>query len=357
MSEGVDARKVAIQAVERIQDQGAFANLVLGPMIERTRLPARDRGFVTELVYGTTRMRRALDYMINPFLKGEVDGHVRAALQVGSYQLHYMNTPPHAAVHATVGAAKKRVRGLINAVLRKVAATTPEFPSDAVRLSYPDWLVAQLVDDIGRDKALAALESMNQPATSHVRSDGYVQDRASQEVVAMVDAQPGDLILDLCAAPGGKATGMALTGAHVVAGDLHLKRAGLMARNAQALGSGAAILCADARSFPARYRCADVVLLDAPCSGLGSLRRRPDARWRIDASAPDRLGHLQRQLLSAALPLVKPGGHLVYSVCTMTAAETTDVVGGLDWQPLTEPVLRLPDADGDGMWSQAFRAP
>ena len=357
MSSGVETRKIAIEAIERIQNRGAFANLVLGPMIDRTSLSARDRGFVTEVVYGTTRMRRALDFMIEPFLSGDIDGHVRAALQVGAYQLHYMETPPHAAVNATVGASKKKVRGLINAVLRRVAASSPEFPSDGVRLSYPDWLIEQLVADIGPDRTVAALEAMNRPATTHVRPDGYVQDRASQEVVAMVNAQPGQLVLDLCAAPGGKSTGIAVNGAKVIAGDLRLNRARLVARNADALDAAVAAVCADARAFPVKLHTADVVLLDAPCSGLGSLRRRPDSRWRIDAGAPTRLGRLQQELVRAAMPLVKSGGQLVYSVCTMTAAETTAVVAGLDWEPLAEPVLRLPDADSDGMWSQAFRAP
>ncbi len=357
MSSGIETRKIAIEAIERIQDGGAFANLVLGPMIDRTSLSPRDRGFVTELVYGTTRMRRALDFIIEPFLMGEIDAHVRAVLQIGTYQLHYMDTPVHAAVDATVSSARKRVRGLINAVLRKVAAATPEFPADGIRLSYPDWMIERLAADIGRTEALVALEAMNKPAATHVRSDGYVQDPASQEVVAMVGGKAGDLVLDLCAAPGGKATGLARTGASVVAGDLRFKRTRLMARNAKSTRSGIASLTADGRSFPVRPGCADVVLLDAPCSGLGSLRRRPDARWRIDPEAPERLGVLQRQLLCAALPLIKSGGRLVYSVCTMTAAETTEVVKSIDWEPIGDPVVNLPDAESDGMWSQAFRSP
>ncbi|MFW2381212.1 MAG: transcription antitermination factor NusB [Acidimicrobiales bacterium] len=357
MSSGIETRKIAIEALERIQHKGAFANLVLGPMIERTSLSARDRAFVTELVYGTTRMRRALDHLIDPFLHGEVDDHVRTVLQLGTYQLHYMDTPPHAAVDATVGSARKRVRGLINAVLRRVAEVTPEFPTDGIRLSYPDWMIERLSADIGRDQTIAALEAMNRPAITHTRADGYVQDPASQEVVAMVNAGPGDVVVDLCAAPGGKATGISHGGAHVVAGDLRLKRARLMARNAKATGSRLATLAADARRFPVRPGSADIVLLDAPCSGIGSLRRRPDARWRIDRDAPERLGQIQRQLLAAALPMVKPGGRLVYSVCTMTAAETTAVVAGLEWHAISDPVFRLPDSEGDGMWSQIFRAP
>ncbi|NNF54754.1 MAG: hypothetical protein HKN03_09970 [Acidimicrobiales bacterium] len=355
-AEGLDSRRVAIKALERITGAGSFANLVLGPLLDRSSLEGRDRALVTEMVYGTTRMQRALDHLIDQFLLDEVDHHTRSALRLGTYQIHFMNVPTFAAVDATVGASKKRVRGLVNAVLRKVADAPHDWPSDAVRLSYPDWIVDRLSADLGRTAALEALEAMNEAAITTTRDDGYVQDPASQEVVALLEAQPGELILDLCAAPGGKATGLAASGAFVVAGDLHAKRARLVRRNATSTGSVVAVLAADARSFPVREDCADAVLLDAPCSGLGSLRRRADARWRIDPDAPVRLGAIQRELLLAAAALVKPGGRLMYSVCTLTTAETTDVIKALDW-PASAPVVRLPSTDSDGMWSQMFTRP
>lgn len=357
VSSGVESRKVAVQALERVASKGAFANLALGPMLDRANLSDRDRGFVTELVYGTTRMRRALDYIVDPFVKGELDPHARAVLQMGTYQLHFMDTPPHAAVDATVGASKKRVRGLVNAVLRKVATATPSYPSHGVRLSYPDWIIEQLTSDLGEEVALEALAAMNRPAMTNTRADGYVQDPASQAVVELVNAQPGELILDLCAAPGGKATGLAATGANVIGGDLHVKRSGLMAKNARRLNSSLASIAADARAFPVRGAIADAVLLDAPCSGLGSLRRRPDARWRIDAAAPKRLGVIQAELLRAAATLVKPGGRLVYSVCTLTAAETTEVIAGSSLVVVDEPVISVPDELSDGMWSALLQVP
>src|SRR5206468_9683539 len=133
----------------------------------------RDRHFVTELVYGTTRMRRACDWLVGRFVDRPLDPDVRAALRLGAYQLHFLGTPPHAAVSATVDAAPKRARGLVNAVLRKVANATsagdPEWPDDATRLSYPDWIVARLVDDLGSKPALDALDQMNQAASVHVR--------------------------------------------------------------------------------------------------------------------------------------------------------------------------------------------
>lgn len=375
---GVPARRAAIDALVRIDEQGAYANLLLPSIFERRQLSERDRNFVTELVYGTTRMRRACDHLVDQFLLGDADPQVRAALRVGAYQLFFLGTPRHAAVGATVGAVKGRGRGLVNAVLRKVAdqldaagSNERSWPTDAVRLSYPDWIVDTLRTDLGADQAMAALETMNRAATTHERDDGYIQDPASQAVAAAVDAKAGEIVLDLCAAPGGKATALAATGATVVAGDLQPHRVRLIAKNAQALenaevlrsGSGSShalsVIAADALHPPFRPGIADAVLVDAPCSGLGSLRRRADARWRIDADAPARLADLQVALIEAAMPLLKPGGRLIYSACTLTAAETTGVrdrvaervaanklgapaeVGDLE--------LRLPDDEGDGM--------
>ncbi len=369
---GVEARRLAIDALLRIDTGGAYANLVLPPMLDKSKLETRDRGLVTELVYGTTRMRRALDFIVDRFLLDEVDPGVRAALRLGAYQLHVMDTPAHAAVGATVGAAGGRARGLINAVLRKVAAERDAiegswdapgipWPDEATRLSYPDWIADQLIADLGHDRAIAAMESMNEAASVHQRDDGYVQDPASQYVAAAVDVRPGQRVIDLCAAPGGKATLLALDGAVVVAADLRPNRSRLIARNVTRLAARAeadgnpvspalGVITADATAPPFRPGTFDRVLVDAPCSGLGSLRRRADARWRIDAAAPDRLASLQIAIVAAGLDLLRPGGELVYSVCTLTGAETHGVLGAIRSRPDVE-VLAPPSApwqiDGD----------
>ena len=340
---GSPARRVAIQAMVRIEQDNAYANLVLGPLLERSSLDERDRAFVSELVYGTTRMKRACDYLVDRFVLSEVEPQVRAALRIGAYQLHFLDMPHHGAVGATVGAVKGPGRGLVNAVLRKVA-TTPvvDWPSDGVRLSYPDWLVKMLRADLGDDLADRSLAAMNERAVSHVRDDGYVQDLASQEVVRLCAAQPGDRVLDVCAAPGGKATGLALLGADVVACDVRPSRATLMASNIERLEAEVPVVVADGLAPPFAAASFDRVLVDAPCSGLGSLRRRADARWRLEPKAPQRLADLQLALLLAAKALVRPGGTLVYSVCTLTAVETTGVVERLlaaapDLVPLAVP--------------------
>ncbi len=323
---GVAARRLAVQALTRIDNDGAYANLVLPQLLERSTLDQRDRGLVTELVYGTTRMQRACDFLVDRFVLDDVEPQVRAALRLGAYQLHFMQTPAHAAVAATVGAVKGRGRSVVNAVLRRVSVTDVQWPSDAVRLSYPDWIADTLRDTLGSEAAIAAMEAMNRPAEVHTRADGYIQDPASQLVVETVEARADDRLLDLCAAPGGKATALTSTGALVVASDLRANRARLIARNAASTRTAVAVVIADGRHPPFASKTFDRILVDAPCSGLGSLGRRADARWRIDADAPERLADLQVELVRSAYDLLVPGGTLVYSVCTLTEPETLGVL-------------------------------
>jgi 16S rRNA (cytosine967-C5)-methyltransferase len=317
---------VALEVLLRIDREGAYANLVLPGVLARSGLDERDRAFVTELVYGTTRMRRACDWLIDRFILRDLDPPTRATLRLGAYQLVFLDTPPHAAVSATVGIAPPRTRGLVNAVLRRVSDAGREWPDEPTRLSYPDWIVDRLTTDLGADRALAALEAMDERATSVERADGYHQDPASQWVAAEVCAEPGDRVLDLCAAPGGKATALAATGAWVVAADSRHGRSKLVVENAARLASAPiSVVTADGARPPFAAGSFDRVLVDAPCSGIGSLRRRADARWRIEPGDVASLADLQRRLVDAAAPLVRPGGTMVYSVCTLTAAETVDV--------------------------------
>lgn len=339
---------MAIDALVRIDKGGAYANLILPKVLDGSALSPEDRRFVTELVYGTTRMQRACDHLVDRFLLRPVEPRVRAALRLGAYQLAMLGTPPHAALDATVGAVGGRARSLVNAVLRRVADAPVTYPDRATELSYPDWIVERFKTDWGSDTADRYLQAMNTAAATSVRDDGYVQDPASQAVVAAVDAAPGDVLLDLCAAPGGKATGLAAAGAHVVAADLRPKRVRLMAGNIERLAAQVPVLVADGRHPPIRSGAADKVLIDAPCSGLGSLRRRADARWRIDDDAPERLARLQVSMISAAWSLLRPGGTLTYSVCTLTRAETVDVLAAVQEELPDAELLAPPPGDGWG---------
>jgi 16S rRNA (cytosine967-C5)-methyltransferase len=361
------ARAVALDALDRIDRGGAYANLVLPGELDASELSAADRRFVTNLVYGTTRQRRACDFLVDRFLARPVEGRARSALRLGAYQLAFAGVPPHAAVGETVAVAPRPARGLVNAVLRRVAEAPVSWPDDATRLSVPDWLLAELTASLGSERAQAAVAAMNEPATVSERPDGYVQDPASQDVAASVGAGPGDRVLDLCAAPGGKATALAAAGARVVAADVRLGRARLVQANAARVGVAdrVAVVAADGTRPPWPAAVSDRVLVDAPCSGLGTLRRRPDLRWRVEPESVPRLAALQRRLVAAAADLVRPGGTLVFSVCTLTVAESTavdewlaaerpDVVPvdppGAPWESWGRGAMLLPQTAGtDGM--------
>ena len=360
----MNARKVALDVLTDLEG-GPPLNVALPERLAASDLSERDRAFTTNLVYGTARMQRACDFLVDRFTMRDLDRPTRAALRLGAFQLHYLGTPPHAAVDGTVGVAPRRSRGLVNAVLRRVAGAPVEWPDLATELSYPDWIVERLVADLGEGDAIAALRTMDEAPEVTVRADGYTQDLASQWVAAQVGAQPGDLVVDLCAAPGGKSTALAHTGAAVVANEADPTRARLVADNAERTGTRVPVLVGDGRRPALRNGSADHVLVDAPCSGLGVLRRRPDARWRRRPDDIDRLAALQRELLDAAAELVRPGGTLAYSVCTLTAAETTGIDAWLadahpeltalepppdPWRSHGRGALLLPQAAGtDGM--------
>jgi 16S rRNA (cytosine967-C5)-methyltransferase len=412
------ARVLALDALVRVED-GAYAQVLLPAMLRGSGLRDRDRAFATDLVYGTLREQRRLDDLLAMTAKRPIhrlDPPVRAALRLGAYQLLH-GVPRHAAVSETVdalGARSPRARGFANGVLRALSRIGPPFPEPAdpaVALSYPDWLVARLEDDLGPDDARAALAAMNEPAAVTLRTtdpdaverelraadvevargalvpsslvvrgvgdpaalaavrEGRAtpQDQASQALVEVVDPQPDDLVADVAAAPGGKATALAARAARVVALDVAAGRLRLVSEAARRLDlDNLDAVVADGRALPLRAGLFDRVLLDAPCSGLGVLRRRPDARWRVTEASIAELAALQRDLLAGAAKLVRPGGVLVYSVCTVTHAETVaidewaaDHLSGFDalappgapWRPHGRGALLLPqDAGTDGMF-------
>ena len=247
----MSARRLAFEALRRIEGDDAFANLVLGTMLDRSELSDADRRFATDLVYGTTRMRRACDVLVDRYVVSPPDDATRTLLRLGAYQLAFGGVPPHAAVSETVGLAPRRTRGFVNAVLRKVAlGDAVTWPTPYAELSYPDWIGERLVAELGDRDGRAALARMNVAPGVTLRPDGYVQDLSSQWVAAAVAASPGERILDACAAPGGKATALAAAEASVVAADARPSRISLVARNAERLGLRVACLAADATTPP-----------------------------------------------------------------------------------------------------------
>jgi 16S rRNA (cytosine967-C5)-methyltransferase len=395
------ARDVALDALARV-DQGAWANLVLPRLLAGSGLPAGDRAAVTDLVYGSLRMRGAIDYALRPLSSQpleRLEPSVLRGLRLGAYELLFAGTAPHAALNEVVGAVRRAgtpgQSGYVNAVLRQLATRPPRWPdpdSDPLgwattRGSHPAWVVEEAIARLGADEALALVDADNQRPRVSLRATpgratrpellaelaaagvaaqpsplspdclllehgepgalaavtegrAVVQDPASALVAPALGAVPGELVLDLGAGPGGKAGHLAALGARVLAVELHPGRARMVRDLASRLGVGERLwtVVADGTRPPVGLGRADAALVDAPCSNLGSLRRRPEARWRHGPDEIERLTTLQSALLDAAAAAVRPGGHLLYSVCTWTVAETDGVVdAALERHPELEP--------------------
>ena len=349
------ARGVAYEVVRRVFEEDAYADRVFRGAAER--LEPRDRAFAMQLAYGTVQRIRPLDHAIETLGRRPVrklDPPVLAALRIGAYQLAYMGSvPAHAAVNESVelvrAAGLERAVPFTNAVLRRVSEGVGELlaglgentpAAAALKHSYPDWVAEVWWREWGREDALALMRSQNAPPERAVRTRegpkaldeipeswieegrAWPQSRGSQLAGKAVGAGAGERILDLCAAPGGKATQLAEVAAEVVAVEKHPGRARELEENAARLGAkNLSVLCADALELPAEVAAFDRALVDAPCSGLGVLNSRPDLRWRAQP-----LPELQVALLRTALERVRAGGSVTYSVCTMHSVENEDVV-------------------------------
>ncbi|HKA26571.1 MAG TPA: transcription antitermination factor NusB [Gaiellaceae bacterium] len=361
------ARAAAYETVLRVFEQEAYADRAFPTAA--AGLDQRDRAFAQRLAYGTIERARTLDYAIEQLGRRPVrklDPPVRTALQLGAYELAFMQTPGHAAVNEAVELVRRarleRAVAFTNAVLRRVAdgiePLLESLPEGALKLSYPDWVEQVWTRDLGREDALALMRAQNEPPETVVRlvrgeitgeptdipgayrvervdeeafADGGIwpQSRGSQLAGLVVGAREGERTLDLCAAPGGKATMLA---GEVTAVEKHPGRARELEKNVARLGAtNVSVVTADALELPPELRDYDRALVDAPCSGLGVLASRPDLRWRGQP-----LPELQLALLRAAADRVRPGGTIVYSVCTLNADENEAVVdtSGLAPEPL-----------------------
>jgi 16S rRNA (cytosine967-C5)-methyltransferase len=341
----------------RVFEEGAYTDRAFAG--EAVALDARDRAFAQRIAYGAIQRVRTLDHALEAIGGRPVatlDVPVRAALRLGAYELAFLGgVPPRASVNEAVELVRAsgagRATGLVNAVLRRVAgqvgrlleALPERTPQEAaLKHSYPDWVAETWWHEWGTGEALELMRVQNEPAETAVRVVGtgearvveriepdwleqglvWPQSRGSQLAGLAVGAQAGERVLDLCAAPGGKATQLAERAAEVVAVELHPGRARELEENAQRLGAvNITVVNADARELPAELAGFDRVLVDAPCSGLGVLASRPDLRWRAKP-----LPELQLELLRVAADRVKPDGSITYSVCTISAAENEQVV-------------------------------
>ncbi len=341
----MSARGVAYEVVRRVFEEGAYADRAFRSLAEG--LDERDRAFAMQLAYGTVQRVRPLDHAIETLGRRPVrklDPPVRAALRLGAYQLAYLESvPAHAAANESVelvrAAGLERAVAFTNAVMRRLgegisellASLTEDTPAAAaLKHSYPDWVAEAWWRELGSGDALSLMRAQNEAPERILREPTggllapWPQSRGSQLAGAAVGAQPGERILDLCAAPGGKATQLVAAGAEVVAVEKHPGRARELEENAARLGALSRVVNADALELPGDLTGFDRVLVDAPCSGLGVLNSRPDLRWRASP-----LPELQLDLLRVAAERVRPGGSITYAVCTIHRPENGDVVDAL----------------------------
>jgi 16S rRNA (cytosine967-C5)-methyltransferase len=349
------ARRAAFRVVRRVFEEDAYADRALRSAVEG--LDDRERAFAQQLAYGSVQRVRTLDYAIETLGKRPVrklDPPVLAALRLGAFQLGYLDVPPHAAANESVElvrlAGLERAVAFTNAVMRRLAEgirpLLDGLPEGPLKHSYPDWIWDVWRRDFGADDALSLMRAQNEPPELVVRGetpDGeptdvpgayrvsrvdenalaegriWPQSRASQLAALAVGSRPGEKVLDACAAPGGKAT---MLQGDVTAVEVNEARARELEANVRLLGaSNVRVVRADARQLPEDLAGFHRALVDAPCSGLGVLARRPDLRWRAQP-----LPELQLELLRAVAARVEPGGVVVYAVCTLNAAENERVV-------------------------------
>lgn len=385
------SRGVAYDVLRAADERDAYVNLLLPQLLRERGLVGRDAAFATELVHGTLRMRGTYDAVLDSLVGRPLDPEVRDVLRLGAHQALSMRVPSHAAVSTSVSLVRRVVghkpAGLVNAVLRKVAADDLETwverltqdlaPDDAlaVRRSHPVWVVRALRSGLravdAADELDALLEADNRPprvtlvarpglvdpddlpgepgrVSPYARvldggdpgdvaavRDGRagVQDEGSQMVALTLAEAPLEGTdarwLDLCAGPGGKAALLgalaAQRGAHLVANEVQPHRADLVRRGLRALPD-VEVTVHDGREGPWEPGSFDRVLVDAPCTGLGALRRRPESRWRRTPEDLESLVPLQRSLLRRAVELTRPGGLVGYATCSPLVEETLEVV-------------------------------
>jgi 16S rRNA (cytosine967-C5)-methyltransferase len=350
------ARRAAYEVVRRVFEEDAYADRALNSAV--AGLDDRDRALAQRLAYGTVQRMRTLDFGIDQLGKRptrKLDGPVLASLRLGAYQLAFTDQAEHAVVDDAVelvrAARLERAVPFTNAVMRRLAqgfqGLVASLPDGPLKLSYPDWISEIFHRDFGPEGALSLMRSQNEPPALEVRAAEAVgmptdipgayqvdtvdisrmrpMSRASQLAALVVGSQDRDRVLDSCAAPGGKT--MMLRG-QVTAVEIHPGRAKALA---DSVGPNVHVVNVDARELDESGF--DRALVDAPCSGLGVLARRPDLRWRARP-----LPELQLELLQAAAERMKPGGTIVYSVCTLNADENEAVVdaSGLAVEPLTD---------------------
>lgn len=389
-------RVAAVEALRRVR-RGELADRAFSDVIEG--LDSREQAWARELVYGTIRLRGRLDFLLAAFVRAGLESlepDVLDVLRLGAYQLVEMGSvPPYAAVSQSVDLARAvgvgRAAGLVNGVLQAFnrdwrSVRFPSFDEDAATHlatwgSHARWLVERWIErwsaeDVRRlveldntrpelyltPVGLSAADAVDRLSTAGIDAEsvdgfpgsvriggehgagevlaavpGVIQDPAAASVVRFAAAAPGSRVVDLCAAPGGKTVGLAMGAGYVAACDLSVGRMRRVRSNVERVGmrERVGLVVADGREPP--FRPVDTVLLDAPCTGTGTLRRHVDGRWRLTMSDLESLVTLQRELLTAAAGIVGPGGTLVYATCSLEPEENEDQI---EWFLANHPGFR-----------------
>lgn len=375
-----DPRLLAFEVLAEVGLQGAYSNLILPKALSESSLDDKDRAFATELVYGTLRMQGRHDHFITSASDRsleQIDPKALIVLRLGTHQLKKMRVPSHAAIYESVELAKKVVgkstASFVNAILRKMdsldfeqlSKPNQEYARLALEYSHPEWIVSSYFDSLKNSSdVISLLQANNNPAKPTLiawpglATQGELLEAgalaiASSSVAATFDGNPGDIAairerragvqdlgsqlvverffdqfkpnlrwLDLCAGPGGKAAYLSALlkrdGGSLLANEISNERAKLVS---QVIHHGEVNVC-DGRSMPDELGKFDRILLDAPCTGIGALRRRPEVRWRRNLQDLKNLTQLQSELLESATRLLSPGGIIAYVTCSSHQAET-----------------------------------
>ena len=382
-----NAREAALTALSDIINSGAYSNRAINDSIEKNKLEAQDRGFMTELVYGTLQNFQLLEFYAEPYFKGKIKSWMKLLIYMALYQILYLDSvPEHAAISEAVNIAKKRGGqfngGLVNGILRELRRqplrSLDEIEDPALRLatqwSHPLWLVKLWQSQYGEEKTEAILKANNEKVPLTLRTNTlkidretlqkdlleegiqteisplaeeglivrkgnplrtkafeagafYIQDEASMLVAAALDPAENSRVLDACAAPGGKAfhAGAIMNGTgQLVAHDLHPHKIKLIEENAARLGaSNVQVSLLDATTLSEAYdrESFDYLMVDAPCSALGILRRHPEAKISKKPEDLDQVLSVSEKILDEAAGLLKRGGRLVFSTCTINRKE------------------------------------
>ena len=381
------ARSLALAVLEDVLVNQAYSNIALNKHLKGSQLSVADKGLVTEIVYGTVARKLTLEWYLSHFIedRDKLDNWLYILLLLSAYQLRYLDKiPNHAVVNEAVELAKARKKGsekLVNAVLRRIlregwpdiARIKRKNKRDSIAYSLPVWLVSKLKEEYGEERAQAIFESLlvrnkasirvtdlsrkeeiqalleatDSPlaATGLVKEQGHfaghdlfsegaitIQDESSQLVAPTLDLQGDEQVLDACAAPGGKTAHMAsyLTSGKVTALDLYDHKLDLIQENAERLGVADQVQTQklDARKVHEFFEkdSFDKILVDAPCSGIGLLRRKPDIKYNKETADFTSLQEIQLEILGSVCQTLRKGGIITYSTCTIVSEENFQVV-------------------------------